>query len=99
MANSAFEANPAFTKLGEDARNAVAQAFDAMSNWRAELAERHGVKENSLRPLCPLGALRGSNQNQGLTTEFTESTEEGRRAGWGAWHDGFTVGSDPSSRP
>jgi hypothetical protein len=39
MANSPFDANPAFTKLGEDSRKAVIQAFDAMSNWRAELAE------------------------------------------------------------
>ncbi|MBA2125642.1 hypothetical protein DLM45_05305 [Hyphomicrobium methylovorum] len=39
MANSAFEANPAFTKLGEDARKSVVQAFEAMSNWRAELGE------------------------------------------------------------
>ena len=39
MANSPFDANPAFTKLGEDSRKAVIQAFDAMSNWRSELAE------------------------------------------------------------
>jgi hypothetical protein len=39
MANSPFEANPAFTKLGEDTRKAVIQAFDAMSKWRAELAD------------------------------------------------------------
>ncbi|HVZ03282.1 hypothetical protein [Hyphomicrobium sp.] len=39
MANSPFEANPAFKKLGEDARKAVLQAFDAMSNWRSDLAD------------------------------------------------------------
>ena len=39
MANSPFDANPAFTKLGEDSRKAVIQAFEAMSNWRSELAE------------------------------------------------------------
>jgi hypothetical protein len=38
MANSPFEANPAFTKLGEDARKSVVQAFEAMSKWRSELA-------------------------------------------------------------
>ncbi len=44
MANSPFDADPAFTKLGEDSRKAVIQAFDAMSNWRSELAK---ISKNS----------------------------------------------------
>lgn len=39
MANSPFQSNPAFAKLSDDARKAVSQAFDAMSNWRSQMAE------------------------------------------------------------
>jgi hypothetical protein len=48
MANSPFEANPAFTKLGEDTRKAVIQAFDAMSNWRSELADLGEKNSNAV---------------------------------------------------
>jgi hypothetical protein len=48
MANSSFEANPAFTKLGDDAKKAVSQAFDAMTNWRAELAELGEKNSNAV---------------------------------------------------
>jgi hypothetical protein len=48
MANSAFETNPAFTKLGEDTKKAVMQAFDAMSNWRTELAELSEKNSNAV---------------------------------------------------
>jgi hypothetical protein len=48
MANSPFEANPAFTKLGEDAKKAVVQAFDAMFNWRAELAQISEKNSNAV---------------------------------------------------
>jgi hypothetical protein len=48
MANSSFEANPAFTKLGDDAKKAVSQAFDAMANWRAELAELGEKNSNAV---------------------------------------------------
>lgn len=48
MANSPFEANPAFAKLGEDTRNAVVQAFEAMSNWRTELAEMGEKNSNAV---------------------------------------------------
>lgn len=39
MSNSPFEANPAFSKLGDETRQVVTQAFDAMSNWRTEMAQ------------------------------------------------------------
>jgi hypothetical protein len=39
MSNSAFESNPAFTKLNQETRQVVTQAFDAMSNWRSQLAQ------------------------------------------------------------
>ena len=48
MANSPFEANPAFTKLGDDARKSVMQAFDAMSKWRSELANMTEKNSNAV---------------------------------------------------
>jgi hypothetical protein len=48
MANSSFEANPAFTKLGDDAKKAVSQAFDAMATWRADLAELGEKNSNAV---------------------------------------------------
>ena len=39
MPKTPFEANPAFAKLGEETRQVVTQAFDAMSNWRTEIAQ------------------------------------------------------------
>lgn len=39
MANSPFDANPAFAKMSEDARHTVTQAFDSMSNWRSQMSD------------------------------------------------------------
>jgi hypothetical protein len=48
MAKSLFETNPAFAKLGDDTRKSVAQAFDAMSDWRKELAEMGEKNSNAV---------------------------------------------------
>lgn len=48
MAKSPFESNPAFSKLGEDARKSVSQAFEAMSEWRKELAEMGETNSNAV---------------------------------------------------
>lgn len=37
MSNNPFLSNPAFEKLGEDARKSVSQAFTAMEKWRGQL--------------------------------------------------------------
>ncbi len=39
MSNNPFLTNPAFEKLGEDARKSVLQAFEAMELWRNQLNE------------------------------------------------------------
>jgi hypothetical protein len=67
MANSPFEANPAFTKLGEDTRKAVAQAFDAMSNWRAELAEMSEKNSNAV-----FDKMSEAAKSLGWPTDFVE---------------------------
>ena len=67
MANSPFEANPAFTKLGEDARKAVIQAFDAMSNWRAELAELSEKNSNAV-----FDKMSEAARSLGWPTDFVE---------------------------
>jgi hypothetical protein len=67
MANSPFEANPAFTKLGEDTRKAVAQAFDAMSNWRAELAELSEKNSNAV-----FDKMSEAAKSLGWPTDFVE---------------------------
>ncbi|MFT3733237.1 MAG: hypothetical protein QM780_17770 [Hyphomicrobium sp.] len=67
MANSPFEANPAFTKLGEDAKKAVVQAFDAMSNWRAELAELGEKNSNAV-----FDKMAEAAKSLGWPTDFVE---------------------------
>lgn len=37
MSTNPFLNNPAFEKMGDDARKSVAQAFDAMETWRGQL--------------------------------------------------------------
>lgn len=67
MANSSFEANPAFTKLGDDAKKAVAQAFDAMANWRAELAELGEKNSNAV-----FDKMAEAAKSLGWPTDFVE---------------------------
>ncbi|HML30009.1 MAG TPA: hypothetical protein PKE16_14470 [Hyphomicrobium sp.] len=67
MANSPFEANPAFTKLGEDTKKAVIQAFDAMSNWRAELAELGEKNSNAV-----FDKMAEAAKSLGWPTDFVE---------------------------
>ncbi len=67
MANSPFEANPAFTKLGEDAKKAVMQAFDAMANWRAELAELGEKNSNAV-----FDKMADAAKSLGWPTDFVE---------------------------
>lgn len=67
MANSPFEANPAFTKLGEDTKKAVIQAFDAMSNWRAELAEMGEKNSNAV-----FDKMAEAAKSLGWPTDFVE---------------------------
>ncbi len=67
MANSPFEANPAFTKLGEDTKKAVIQAFDAMSNWRAELAEMSEKNSNAV-----FDKMAEAAKSLGWPTDFVE---------------------------
>jgi hypothetical protein len=67
MANSPFEANPAFTKLGEDTKKAVMQAFDAMSNWRAELAEMGEKNSNAV-----FDKMAEAAKSLGWPTDFVE---------------------------
>lgn len=67
MAYSAFDANPAFTKLSDDSRKAVTQAFDAMSNWRTEIAEM--TERNSDAVFDKMAAAAKS---LGWPTDFVE---------------------------
>jgi hypothetical protein len=67
MANSPFDANPAFTKLGEDTKKAVIQAFDAMSNWRAELAEMGEKNSNAV-----FDKMADAAKSLGWPTDFVE---------------------------
>jgi len=67
MANSPFEANPAFTKLGEDTKKAVIQAFDAMSNWRAELADLGEKNSNAV-----FDKMAEAAKSLGWPTDFVE---------------------------
>jgi hypothetical protein len=67
MANSPFEANPAFAKLGEDTRKAVAQAFDAMSNWRSELADLSEKNSNAV-----FDKMAEAAKSLGWPTDFVE---------------------------
>jgi hypothetical protein len=67
MANSPFEANPAFTKLGEDTRKAVIQAFDAMSNWRSELADLGEKNSNAV-----FDKMAEAAKSLGWPTDFVE---------------------------
>jgi hypothetical protein len=67
MANSPFEANPAFTKLGEDTRKAVIQAFDAMSNWRSDLAELSEKNSNAV-----FDKMAEAAKSLGWPTDFVE---------------------------
>lgn len=67
MANSPFDANPAFTKLGEDAKKAVVQAFEAMSNWRAELAELGEKNSNAV-----FDKMAEAAKSLGWPTDFVE---------------------------
>jgi hypothetical protein len=67
MANSPFEANPAFTKLGEDTKKAVIQAFDAMANWRAELAEMGEKNSNAV-----FDKMAEAAKSLGWPTDFVE---------------------------
>jgi hypothetical protein len=71
MANSPFEANPAFTKLGEDTRKAVVQAFDAMSNWRAELAEMSEKNSNAV-----FDKMAEAAKSLGWPTDFVEMSRK-----------------------
>jgi len=67
MANSPFEANPAFTKLGEDTKKAVIQAFDVMANWRAELAEMGEKNSNAV-----FDKMAEAAKSLGWPTDFVE---------------------------
>jgi hypothetical protein len=67
MANSPFEANPAFKKLGEDAQKAVIQAFDAMANWRAELADMGEKNSNAV-----FDKMAEAAKSLGWPTDFVE---------------------------
>ena len=67
MANSPFEANPAFTKLGDDTRKAVTQAFDAMSNWRSELADLGEKNSNAV-----FDKMAEAAKSLGWPTDFVE---------------------------
>jgi len=67
MANSPFEANPAFAKLGDDARKAVIQAFDAMSNWRSELADLGEKNSNAV-----FDKMADAAKSLGWPTDFVE---------------------------
>jgi hypothetical protein len=67
MANSAFETNPAFAKLGEDTKKAVVQAFDAMSNWRTELAEMGEKNSNAV-----FDKMAEAAKSLGWPTDFVE---------------------------
>ena len=67
MANSSFESNPAFTKLGDDAKKAVTQAFDAMASWRAELAELGEKNSNAV-----FDKMAEAAKSLGWPTDFVE---------------------------
>ncbi len=67
MANSPFDANPAFTKLGEDAKKTVVQAFEAMSNWRADLAEMGEKNSNAV-----FDKMAEAAKSLGWPTDFVE---------------------------
>jgi hypothetical protein len=67
MANSPFDANPAFAKLGDDTRKAVNQAFDAMTNWRTELAEMSEKNSNAV-----FDKMSDAAKSLGWPTDFVE---------------------------
>ena len=67
MANFPFEANPAFAKLGDDARKNVTQAFDAMSTWRTELA---GMSEKNSNAV--FDKMAEAAKSLGWPTDFVE---------------------------
>jgi hypothetical protein len=67
MANSPFEANPAFTKLGEDTKKAVIQAFDAMANWRSQLADLSEKNNNAV-----FDKMAEAAKSLGWPTDFVE---------------------------
>jgi hypothetical protein len=71
MANSPFEANPAFAKLGDDARTAVIQAFDAMSNWRAEINEMGEKNSNAV-----FDKMAEAAKSLGWPTDFVEMSRK-----------------------
>lgn len=71
MANSPFEANPAFAKLGEDTRKAVVQAFDAMSNWRNELNEMGEKNSNAV-----FDKMSEAAKSLGWPTDFVEMSRK-----------------------
>jgi len=71
MAKSPFEANPAFTKLSEDARAAVTQAFDAMSNWRTELADMGEKNSNAV-----FDKMAEAAKSLGWPTDFVEMSRK-----------------------
>ena len=75
MANSPFEANPAFTKLGEDTKKAVIQAFDAMANWRAELAEMGEKNSNAV-----FDKMAEAAKSLGWPTDFVELSRKQMRS-------------------
>jgi len=67
MSKSPFDANPAFAKLGEDTRKSVTQAFDAMADWRRELAQIGDKNSNAV-----FDKMADAAKSLGWPTDFVE---------------------------
>lgn len=62
-----FESNPNFTKLTEDSRKAVTQAFEAMSDWRTQMSDL-GEKNST----AVFDKMAEAAKSLGWPTEFVE---------------------------
>lgn len=62
-----FESNPNFTKLTEDSRKAVTQAFEAMSDWRSQMSDL-GEKNST----AVFDKMAEAAKSLGWPTEFVE---------------------------
>jgi hypothetical protein len=67
MSSSPFDANPAFGKLSEDARKAVTQAFDAMSDWRNQVSQMSEKNSNAV-----FDKMSEAAKSLGWPTDFVE---------------------------
>lgn len=71
MANYPFQNSPAFEHLNDNARQAVSQAFDAMSEWRGQLSEM--TDKNSEQMFDKMSEAASA---LGWPTQFVELSRE-----------------------